>query len=201
MTEVRDTHVIGLLGGIGSGKSAAARLLAGWGAHVIDADRMAHDVLKEPPVKEQIRAAWGDGVFDAHGEVDRGRLAEAVFGCDGPLERLNEIVHPRVIEKTRQTLAQCRRRGQDAVIDAPLLIEAGLDGLCDTLIFIDCHDTQRTERTHTQRDWPPSELERRERRQASLTDKRNRAHFVVDNSQGIDDTTRQLRRIWQQMHS
>jgi dephospho-CoA kinase len=188
------TTVVGILGAIGSGKSTVSRLLRDLGASVIDADHMAHQVLDEPEVIDAIRAAFGGDVLDAHGHVERRKLAARVFTTDDPaaLERLNAIVHPRVRQRIESELARARRDGTSVVVlDVPLLLESGLAGLCDRLLFVQAPQAARMRRL-AERGWSGGDLERREARQTALDDKRSRAHVVIENDGDVGALERTL---------
>jgi len=180
--------VIGLVGGIGSGKSAAARLIAERGGVVVDADRIGHELLREPAVKEQVRRRWGSGVFGTDGEVDRGKLAEAVFSGTGEsvpgVEALNEIVHPELVRRVEEAVARARGQGGTSwiVVDAALLLEWALERVCDVVVFVDAPEAERRRRVARARGWSPEEVARREGCQLSLEDKRTRSQRVLQNS-------------------
>ncbi|MEX0653428.1 MAG: dephospho-CoA kinase [Phycisphaeraceae bacterium] len=178
--------VIGLLGAPGSGKSFVARLFEREGAAVIDADRLARETLDEPAVREQVRQWWGPGVLDADGRIDRKALGAIVFDNPEALHQLESLVHPRVHER-RQALRE--QHGADPAVraiveDSPLLLEQGVDAECDVLVFVDASRAVREQRVRETRGWSSAELDRREKNQASLDMKRNRADYVLDNGVG-----------------
>lgn len=174
--------VIGLSGGIGSGKSAAAECLQELGCVVSDADREAKAALDRPEVRAQLVSWWGDGVLDAQGRIDRGAIASIVFEDPAERARLEGLVHPLVHEARSRVIDRARRRGAPAVvIDAPLLFEAGIDAECDAVVFIDAPRAQRLERLRA-RGWDEAELERRERSQWPLEDKESKSTHVVANT-------------------
>jgi dephospho-CoA kinase len=183
----RRPAVIGLVGGIGSGKSEVARLIVARGGVLVDADRIGHEVLREPGVKEEVRARWGEAVFGPDGEVDRGRLADEVFAESAEsgrdIEALNRIVHPELLRRVRGAVAEVRQeaRAPWVLVDAALLLEWGLDGVCDVVVFVDASAEERRRRVREGRGWSPGELARRERRQLPLEEKRARAGQVLPN--------------------
>ncbi|MBQ3389342.1 MAG: dephospho-CoA kinase [Thermoguttaceae bacterium] len=185
--------VIGVVGGIASGKSRVCRELAARGAKWINADEIAHEVLKREPVKEQIRGHWGSAVF-RDGEIDRGRLAEAVFaeGDAASAERLNAIVHPQIAEEIRSRLVSYQSQKAGLIlIDAPLLFETGLDSLCEQILFVDADFSTRTKRAAL-RGWNREELLRRQARQLPLEEKKARADLFIDNNGTLQQTAAQL---------
>jgi len=172
--------VIGLLGGIGSGKSAVAGILDSLGCVVSDADRHVHEVLADPAVLSRLRERWGSTVLDARGGADRAAIASIVFEDDAERRWLEEIVHPLVSSMREELFAA----GPDApahVIDAPLIIEAGLADECDLLVFIDTPLGVRRDRVSRTRGWDPEELDRRERAQASVAEKKAAADVILHN--------------------
>lgn len=176
---------IGLLGGVASGKSTVAKLLAERGAAVLDADRAAHDALADQAVLAAIRERWGDTCFDSDGQLIRRCIAERVFGpAEGQtVERkfLESLVHPHVRRQLKKELAELRSAGQAvAVLDIPLLLEAGWDAECDLLVLVDSPQTERLARA-VDRGWDLDELARRESAQAPISEKRERADTVIHN--------------------
>jgi dephospho-CoA kinase len=193
-------HVIGLLGGVASGKSFVARQLAAWGAGVLDADRAAHDVLREPATEEAARARWGERVFGPDGRIDRSKLAQVVFSPPpgGTEERvyLEKLIHPGVGRRLGEEARRLAEGGTlVAVLDAPLLLEAGWDNLCSGLWFVDAPRSVRVARALA-RGWTEEDFSAREGAQESLDSKRKRADVVVDNSGTPEETRAQLERFW-----
>ena len=192
--------VIGVAGGIGSGKSLVSQALGSLGAVVLDADRMGHEVLREPEVKDAIRRRWGECVFDPQGEVDRRAVARRVFAQPGgprELAYLERLTHPRIAERLRQSLGRLAGEGSHAVVvlDAALLIEAGWDALCDKILFVDAPRALRLARAQG-RGWTKADFEAREAAQASLDQKQARADIVIDNSRTPEDTIKQVEAVW-----
>ncbi len=175
--------VIGLAGGIGSGKSLVASILADLGCHVTDSDRSAREVLQDPEVRGQLIGWWGRGILTPEGAVDRQAVARVVFGDSEQRRRLEALVHPEVERRRQAEWEQALRAGPVVafVIDAPLLFEAGLDRQCDAVIFVDVPLEERVRRVGTDRGWEAGELERREKNQMPLDTKRERSDYVVVN--------------------
>lgn len=179
--------VVGLIGGVGSGKSSVARGVAARApVAVIDADRLGHEALREPVVKEALRQRFGSEIFDPQGEVERSRLAERVFGVENASARsdLNAIVHPEIGQRTREQIHAARAGGALAVLlDAAVLLEAGWDQHCDAVVFIDAKPEVRLRRVQARNGWTESELQRREASQLPLDEKRRRSTLTIDNSE------------------
>lgn len=193
-------HILGLLGGVASGKSLVAGQLERLGAGVLDADRAGHEVLRMPEVERAARERWGEAVFGPDGHIDRPKLAAIVFAPPpkGPEERrfLEELTHPRigrVLEEEAKGLAAAGFPA--AILDAPLLLEAGWDSLCDRLIFVDAPRQLRLARALA-RGWSEKEFAGREGVQESLDSKRKRADVVVENSGSPEETQAQIERLW-----
>jgi len=140
--------IIGILGRICSGKSTVAAEFARLGCDVIDADEIAHGLLEKSDIKEQIKEAFGDDVFDSTGRVDRNKLAEKVFEDEKTVERINRIIHPPVLAKCEELITEFNSRSniKAIVLDVPLLAEAGWLGKCNKLIFVDCDEEIRARR-------------------------------------------------------
>lgn len=196
-TAGRRCAVIGLMGGIGSGKTTVARMLSESGAKLVDADAISAELRKTPEIRQAIRDRWGDAVFDANRELDRSKLAAIVFNDPQELAALEEIMHPRVVEQIEREVVACRAGDGPATcaIDAPLLLESGLARLCDATIFVECDRGTRARRLIGSRGWAPAEIERREAHQQPLTRKREMADFVVVNDGDLAASRKQIERI------
>ncbi len=183
--------VLGLVGGIGSGKSTVASVFANLGAEILDADRLVHQLLDHPALKGRLVAEWGPAVL-CDGRIDRTALARVAFRDEESVRRLNEIVHPRIQREVRDRISRSRKR--IVVLDAPLLLEAGADATCDRIAFVDAPRAVRLRRVRN-RGWGPGELRRRERFQWTLSRKRRRADYVIDNSGSRAAAARQVRAV------
>jgi dephospho-CoA kinase len=198
--------VLGIVGGIASGKSLVSRRLGELGAEVLDADRIGHEVLFDPEVKRAIRGRWGDDVFDADGQVDRRQLAEVVFAGlpdnREELKYLEQVTHPRIRQRLHETMDRMARTGASSllVLDAALLLEAGWDGYCDKILFVETPRCIRLQRAR-RRGWTEAGFEAREAAQASAESKRMRADIVIDNSSTPEHTYEQLETLWRRLAS
>ena len=193
--------VVGLAGGIGSGKSTVAAQLGRLGAEVLDADAMVHELLREPATTRKIARRFGRKVLNRRGGIDRGKLAEAAFASERNIRDLEAILHPQVIGRTRRRITALRRtRGKHVVvIDAPLLFEAKLDGLCDEVVFVHAPKHERLKRLRKTRGWTRAMLEEREKRQKPLDYKRENADTVIRNAATKDQTRAQVRDYWRRV--
>lgn len=182
--------LVGLAGGIASGKSKVAGLLEELGAGRIDADRLGHEALLDPAVMARIREEFGDAVFDSRGAVDRKRLGALVFRATPDsttaLDRLESITHPVIGRLVRHELERLRRAGfQVVVLDAPVMFRSGWDRWCDRILFVEAAPELRRERA-VARGWPEGELDRREAFQTPVAEKRQRSTDIIDNNRQDD---------------
>jgi dephospho-CoA kinase len=176
-----------------------ARLFAGCGARVADADRIAREILGTRAVRAALRRAWGAGVLGRAGRPDRAAIARIVFRDPRALRRLNRLVHPRVVARIRRDVARWRKGGRPVVLDVPLLLETPLRRLCTTLVFVDAPPARRARRTERARSWPKGEVARRERFQSGLARKRRLAGAVIDNGGSRAATSRQVARLYRSL--
>jgi len=183
--------VIGISGGIASGKSAAARALAGSSGLVIAADAIAHEVLAGPELTAHVREAFGAGALGADGKPDRAALARIVFSDPLKRERLEGWIHPAVRARISTLLNEARREATPVVVlDVPLLFENDPDhhlvAECDALVFVDADAKIRDARAVRDRGWQPGEVARREALQRPLAEKRAASPFVISNNSDLD---------------
>lgn len=177
------TLVIGVAGGIGSGKSALAAAFERLGFEVVDADAEAKALLDREDVRARLESWWGQEILDAGGRVDRAAVARIVFDDLGARTRLEGLIHPLAVERCRVIVAEARQAGKvGVVIDAPLLFEAGLDEMCDAVVFVDAREDVREERVSRSRGWESGEILRREAAQMDLDEKKRRSRFIVENN-------------------
>jgi dephospho-CoA kinase len=186
--------VVGLVGGIGSGKSRVALALARRGARIIRGDDLGHEALRQGKIKHHVVSEWGIELLDETGEVNRRKLGNIVFADPAQLRRLEQLVHPWIKDRIRQEVDAA---AQDPavrliVLDAAIMLEAGWDGVCDRLVFVDCPTEERLRRLTEQRGWRAEEVPAREAAQLPLTEKRAKADDVVDNSATPEDLERQV---------
>ncbi|HLJ96573.1 MAG TPA: dephospho-CoA kinase [Gemmataceae bacterium] len=186
--------VVGLIGGIGSGKSLIAELFRQRGAPVISGDELGHQALGQPEIRADVVRRWGHQVLEPDGTISRRRLAAIVFGDGKELRALEALVFPSIERGIRQAIAAARRRSEVRliVLDAAVLLEAGWDRLCDWIVYVHAPRAVRLRRLKEQRGWAAKEVQKRERMQMSLTDKVSRAEYVVDNSGAPEHAARQV---------
>jgi len=194
------SFVLGILGGIASGKSAVGRLLAGSDGVVIDADALAREVLESAEVRAAIRARFGSDVAPADAPIDRARLGALVFADPAARRDLENLTHPRVRARVRGLLDEARRAGVPRIVlDVPLLLENdaqhALVRECDVLVFVDADDRAREARARGSRGWSAGEVARREAAQMPLAEKRARADHVLVNRGSFDELERDTARL------
>ncbi len=194
----RQAAKIGLTGGIGSGKSTVAQMLAALGAHVVDADAIARQVLSAgSPALEEVAEAFGPGVLRPDGSLDRAALARHVFSDAGARARLEAITLPRVAREAATRLAQARD-GQVAVYDVPLLVEKHMEDGFDLVVVVEADLETRLRRLEARGLDRQQALERMSH-QASDAQRREVADIVLDNSAGIEALESQVRGLWNRL--
>jgi len=193
-------RIVGIMGGVASGKSLVGKWFAQRGVGVLDADRAGHEVLRQPEVEAAARLRWGADVFGPDGHIDRTRLARIVFAptAEGTCQRryLEQLTHPAIGRRLEAQAGNLAAAGHAvAVFDAALLVEAGWDRLCDRLLFVHASRKVRLARA-LQRGWTEEEFTARESAQESLDLKRARSDVVIDNSGSPEATWAQLESLW-----
>lgn len=191
--------LIGIIGGIGSGKSTVAAEFKNLGCAVIDADSIAHELLREDEVRDTVIQLFGPGVLNACGELDRKRLAAIVFADTRRLSALNGVLHPRVLQRTEELIAQYNTDSHTRaiVLDMPLLAEVGWADRCDKVIFVACDRKRRVERASGF--LSDREIEIRENSQISLDSKARLADNIVDNNSDFSALVRQITEIFSEI--
>jgi len=170
----------GLTGGVGMGKSTAAGFLLQSGAHVVDTDQLAHELVRPgSPALAEIRDEFGEGVISPAGELNRRELARIVFADDSARHRLEAILHPRIRERWQAQVETWRREDCPlAVVVIPLLFETRAENHFDKIICVACTPASQQERLVT-RGWSPEQIRRRTAAQMPVEQKMARSHFVV----------------------
>lgn len=190
---------VGLTGGIGCGKTFILEALAEFGCFVIQADRLGREVIsKGGPAYHEVVQEFGEGILDADGRIDRRALAALVFQDPERLDRLNQIVHPRVMQREEELLAEYAQREPNgiAVYEAAILIETGNHVRFDRLILAICTEEQQVERA-TSRGVTLEDVRARITNQMPADEKRKFADFVIDTSGEKSDTLRQTRAVYE----
>ncbi|HEY5424364.1 MAG TPA: dephospho-CoA kinase [Ilumatobacteraceae bacterium] len=188
--------LVGLTGGIGSGKSTVSEMLAARGAEIVDADVITRDVQRPgSPVIDKIVERFGDSVVDSHGALIRPALAEIVFSDADALRDLNGIVHPAVAKEMNRRVEDARPTGTILVLDIPLLTENPRKGLQGKIV-VDVPPDVQVERLVRYRGFSEDDARARISKQASREERLKDADFVVDNSGDVEDLDPQIERLW-----
>jgi dephospho-CoA kinase len=189
--------VIGIAGGVGSGKSFIARLFAELGCAVIDSDAQARAAYQDPAIRRTLREWWGDEVFLPGGDINRPAVARKVFADEGERRRLEGLIHPWVAAAREREMAAAAADPQVVayVWDTPLLFEAGLNAQCDAVVFVDTPPGERLRRVRESRGWDEAELLRRQKSQWPLDKKRRISDHVVTNTADADYARGQVREV------
>ena len=203
MGNIGKKPVIGILGGIGSGKSTVAAEFAKLGCKVIDADEIAHELLDEPTVKERVVGLFGRTILSAAADldstekIDREKLADLVFADARKLSLINEIIHPLVLQRAEEFIEQYNRQNQvkAIVLDMPLLVEVGWDKRCDKLIFVDCEQKLRLDRAKKM-GFDKNQVKIRENFQISLDNKIAIADNTINNNSDFSALAKQVTDIF-----
>jgi len=196
---------VGLTGGIGAGKSEVSRLLARYGAVIVDSDRIAREVV-EPgtPGLAAVVGEFGTEVLAPDGGLDRAKLGSVVFQDRERLAALNAIVHPLVRERSAELEEQARREaGEDAVVvhDVPLLTENGLAPLYDRVVVVEASQATRLERLLRTRGMDEREARARMAAQATPEDRRAVADIVIENDGTREELEQRVRTVWEELRS
>ena len=195
---------VGLTGGLATGKSFVGKTLAGMGCLWIQADALGHEVLAPGGEAHQaVVAEFGNGILKEDGTVDRGKIAREVFERPDRLAKLNSLVHPPVIRRQEEMLAEfaaCEPNGI-AVVEAAILVETGSHERFDRLIVTRCDEEQQIERALRRAGATREEVLARLRRQMPLDEKVKAADYVVDTSGTKEDTVQQVERIYESLRS
>lgn len=201
--------MIGLIGGIGAGKSRVAALMAQRGAQVLDADAVGHALLDQTPSRDEVVERFGAEVLRRDGsglpveppQVDRGVLGRIVFADPASLKALEAILHPRMKQTFRKAISRAARKNQATavVLDAAILLEARWHDLCDLIVFVDAPADVRLARLQSSRGWDEEIVAVRERAQQPVDEKRKRADFVVDNASDEEALAAAVAPLWDKL--
>jgi dephospho-CoA kinase len=192
--------MIGLTGGIGSGKSTVSKLLADLGAPIIDADKVGHAIYApDGPAYPDMIAAFGDGILAPDRTIDRKKLGPIVFADPAALKRLNSIVHPKMFARMRAMVDAMRTGGErkPIVVEAAILIEANWQPLFNEIWLVVASREQVIERVERDRGLKPEQTEARIKAQLSDDDRRKYATTVVTNNGTIDELRTTVADLWQ----
>ena len=191
--------VIGLTGGIGTGKSEVSRILRECGAAIIDADLVGHEAYRRPhsPVWREIVAVFGGSVLEPSGEIDRKRLGGVIFNDPEARAKLNSIMHPRMAEMVKEKIDLLRQQGEEVVVlEAAVLVEAGWDSLVDEIWVAYSPETEVVERLHRRNNLSEEEARSRIRSQLPHEERAKHAHVMVRNFGSMDELLEEVKSLW-----
>jgi len=193
----RKKPIIGIIGGIASGKSTVAAEFEKLGCAVVSADAIAHDLLNEDSVRDQVCGLFGPRILQPDGRIDRRKLAAVVFADSQKLAALNSVIHPLVFRRTEELIVKYNESAEvrAIVLDMPLLIEVGWANRCDRVIFVKCDRAKRVDRSK-RRGLDEREIEIRENFQISLDKKAELADNTIDNNSDFLTLVRQIQSIF-----
>lgn len=188
---------IGLVGGIGSGKSLVAQMFADRGGHLIQADQFGHEALRQPAIIEQLVGRWGQTVLNERGEVERRKVGGIVFADAKERKALETLVFPWIERRIREEMAcaDADPRVRFSILDAAILLETGWGQWCDLIVFVDAPRETRLSRVAAARGWSEKEVDAREQAQLPLTEKAAKANVIIHNHGNAAETRSQVEQI------
>jgi dephospho-CoA kinase len=193
--------VVGLTGGIASGKTTIAEIFQNLGADIIDADLLYHHLLRDDPsIKNSLAVTFGEHILNENGEIDRSKLGPIVFDNPDRLRTLNELVHPSVIRRMRDEIERRLTSAEHKVvmIVVPLLIETNMTGMVDTVVLVYADEEIQLRRL-IQRGLSQEDAQKRIRSQMSSREKARFADFIINNNGLLSDTTKQVKQVWKSL--
>lgn len=197
-------HVIGLTGGIASGKSTVSRYLAKLGAIILDADQIAREIVAPgKPALQEIVKEFGEDVLLPDGSLDRARLGKLVFADKAKRDRLNQITHPKIFAEIRERIARLRESydclHRVVVIDAPLLIEAGFVPLVESVWLVAVDEETQIKRLMERDGYSREEAEARLKSQMPLEQKLAYADQIIQNTGTLEETIARINELWNRL--
>jgi len=190
--------ILGVTGSLGSGKTTVARIFKKLGAKVVDADRIAHRLMcPQDKVYRRILHCFGKGILKSDRTIDRHKLASFVFARKKSLRALDQMTHPEIIRMIKKEIRSSPKRL--IILDAPLLLEAGLDKAVDKIIVVTAKRSQQIKRLQEKGTFSRTDILKRLRQQLPLKNKVRMADFVIDNTGTIRETEKQIKKIIRRM--
>lgn len=199
---MKKPFVIGVTGGFGTGKSTVALMFKKKGARLLDADKIAHDViLPGHAVHKKIVSIFGAVILGRGERIDRSKLGKAVFGNRKKLSLLNSVIHPEVIKEMKRVLKKNTPARKFYVVDVPLLIESGLYNAVDSVIVVSADRKIQVKRCMKKWKLSAKDVGKRIRSQMPLSKKKRMADFIIDNNGSIVSTGKQVELIWREIRN
>ncbi len=201
MAPSKTKPVIGIVGGIGSGKSSVAAEFAELGCKLIDADKIGHGLLERDEVKRNLVARWGKDILDPDGSINRSAVAKIVFIDPYELQALNNLLHPLIREQIEKQIGQTQLEDEfcGVILDAAVMFEAGWDELCTHKIFVYSPDQLRAQRVKATRGWDDEVWQKREKMQILLDKKEKLCDYTLDNSSNLSCLHERVRELFHQI--
>jgi len=194
--------IVGLTGGVASGKTTVSQVLEEEGAHIIDADRIARELVQpHTPAWKKLVNAFGQEIVRADGSIHRKKLADKIFGDPGQRKRLNQILHPQIRKEMDRRVKEVEKKDPDAivVIDAPLLVELGGHHQMDRLIVVTTTQAQQIDRLKKRDGINAEKAMRMFSSQMPLEEKAKRADFVIRNDGSLQETKKKAREVFREL--
>lgn len=190
--------IIGILGAPCSGKTTIAAQFARLGCAVIDADKIAHELLETDSIKKKVQNEFGKGVFNSQGQINRQKLSDHVFKNYDSVEKINKIIHPLVLTRCKNLIADYNNQTKikAIVLDIPLLAEVGWQKKSDKLVFVECNENIRTQRMAKKEGFFKKEKKKLEKFQISLDKKQKIADYTISNNSDMPATAEQVARLF-----
>lgn len=189
--------IVGLTGGLATGKTTVAKIFKELGAEVVDADIIAREIVRKgTEVFDEIVKVFGEGIIGEEGELDRKKLASIIFCDEEAREKLNMITHPPIRKRIVEEIARLKESKRIIVLDVPLLIEAGFSDLVDVVVVVSAGEEEQIRRVMKRDGIKREEALLRIRSQLPLQSKLDAADYVIDNSGPLDRTRMEVRRVW-----
>jgi dephospho-CoA kinase len=196
--------IVGLTGNIASGKTEVAKIFKELGAKIIDADRIAREVVElGEPAWQEIVDEFGSNILNSDGSINRRKLGEIIFNDDTRREHLNRITHPRIMNKIKEAIDQYKKENVNLVIiEAALIVErGGLLKVIDELIVVSADAETQIERIMTRDGLQRDEALSRMESQMPISEKTKHAAYIIDNSRSLGETRKQVEEIWKKISS
>jgi dephospho-CoA kinase len=192
--------VIGIVGGIGSGKSVVAEAMRRRGGYLISGDQLGHEALHQPDIRAKIVQRWGDKVLNPQGEIDRRQVAAIVFADANERRALEALVFPHIERRIHEEVAAAGAKPdiKFIILDAAILLETGWHANCSRIVFVDGPGAVRLARLKEKRGWSEEEVIRRESAQWPVEVKQSRADAVIVNDEGLEKVDRQVQAALEQ---
>jgi dephospho-CoA kinase len=184
---------IGIVGGIGSGKSVVAEAMQQLGGHLVAADQLGHEALKQPDIRAKLVERWGNDILDTRGNADRKKIGAIVFADPAELKALESLVFPYINRHIAEEIA--RADGKFIILDAAIMLETGWQQHCDKIVFVEAPRLVRLARLKEKRGWNEAELARREKAQMPLDEKKRHSDAVIVNDEEPEKVAVQMQEL------